>query len=138
MRTRTAGRMLIRLGSREGAMGRAMLLAAAFLALSVAAAQADDKLGIVLMHGKEGRPDRIIDHLASALSSEGFLVDSPEMCWSKRRIYDKPYAQCLAELDQSVARLKAEGATAIVIAGHSLGGNGALGYGATHGVKGVI
>ncbi|MBC7951966.1 MAG: alpha/beta hydrolase [Rhodospirillaceae bacterium] len=116
---------------------RRMILAA-FLVLCAGAALADEKLGIILMHGKEGRPDRMIDRLALALGSAGFLVDSPEMCWSKHRIYDKPYGACLDELDQAAARLKADGATAIVVAGQSLGGNAALGYGATRPVKGVV
>lgn len=115
-------------------------LAAAMAALFTvtATAQAADKLGIVLMHGKQGRPDHAIAALASKLSGAGYVVETPEMCWSKRRIYDKPYDACLAELDKVVGDLRRQGATAIVVAGHSLGGNGALGYAASHPVKGVV
>lgn len=101
-------------------------------------AAAADRLGIVLMHGKQGRPNHAIAALASKLAAEGHLVATPEMCWSKRRIYDKPYSACLAELDPVMEDLRLQGATAIVVAGHSLGGNGALGYAAEHTVKGVI
>lgn len=101
-------------------------------------AQAADKLGVILMHGKQGRPDHAITTLASRLNAEGYLVATPEMCWSKKRIYDKPYPACLAELDKVADDLRAQGATAIVVAGHSLGGNGALGYAADHPVKGVV
>lgn len=111
---------------------------AATLALATTGAAAADRLGIVLMHGKQGQPDKAITGLASALASEGYAVATPEMCWSKRRIYDQPYPSCVAELDKAVESLRADGATAIVIAGHSLGGNGAIGYAATHAVKGVI
>ncbi|MGE5516344.1 MAG: alpha/beta fold hydrolase [Bacteroidota bacterium] len=110
---------------------------AAFIGMT-ATAQAADKLGIVLMHGKQGRPDHAIATLASRLSGAGYLVETPEMCWSKRRIYDKPYDACIAELDPVVEDLRRQGATAIVVAGHSLGGNGALAYGAGHAVKGVV
>ena len=117
---------------------RKIILAALALMLAAPAVQAADRLGIVLMHGKQGNPDRHISGIASALASDGYLVATPEMCWSKRRIYDKPYEACLAELDAVVADLRAKGATAIVMAGHSLGGNGALGYAASHDVKGVL
>lgn len=117
---------------------RRMILAAMLLAIGAGTVKAEEKLGVILMHGKEGRPNQMINRLASAIASAGFLVDSPEMCWSKRRIYDKPYDDCLDELDQASVRLKADGATAIVVAGQSLGGNAALGYGATRPVKGVI
>jgi pimeloyl-ACP methyl ester carboxylesterase len=66
-------------------------------------------------------------------------MEAPEMCWSGRRIYDRPYGDCLREIDAAIARLKQKGATGLVVAGHSLGANGALGYGAiTEGLKGVI
>ncbi|HTH17519.1 MAG TPA: alpha/beta hydrolase [Magnetospirillum sp.] len=117
-------------------LARFTLVAA--LMLAAASAQAADRIGIILMHGKQGSPDKSITSLASALSSEGYLVATPEMCWSKRRIYDKPYEACIAELDKAAESLRADGATAIVVAGHSLGGNGALYYAATRPVKAVV
>lgn len=111
---------------------------AAVLLLAAASAQAADKLGVILMHGKQGSPDKQIVSLASDLASEGYLVATPEMCWSKRRIYDRIYPDCIAELDKAADKLKADGATAIVVAGHSLGGNGALYYAATRPVKAVV
>lgn len=42
-------------------------------------------------------------------------------------------------MDNAIAQLKAQGATAIVVGGLSLGGNGAIAYGATHtGIVGII
>jgi pimeloyl-ACP methyl ester carboxylesterase len=67
------------------------------------------------------------------------LVDAPEMCWSQRRIYDRPLTECYADIDASIARLRAQGATAMVLGGMSMGGNAALGYASTHtGLIGVI
>ncbi|MGH6975367.1 MAG: hypothetical protein ACRED6_12140, partial [Stellaceae bacterium] len=49
------------------------------------------------------------------------------------------YPDCVAEVDNAIAQLKAQGATAIVVGGLSLGGNGAIAYGATHtGIVGIM
>jgi esterase/lipase len=84
-------------------------------------------LGVVLMHGKQGQPDRVINGLAEALERAGYPVERPEMCWSRRRIYDLSYTDCFRDIDSAVERLKARGATEIVVAGQSLGGNAAIG-----------
>jgi pimeloyl-ACP methyl ester carboxylesterase len=99
---------------------------------------AADQIGVVLMHGKQSAPGQHAS-LAGAIADAGFATDVPEMCWSARRIYDRPYADCLGEIDDAIGRLKLKGATAFVVAGHSLGANGALGYGATRDdLKGII
>ena len=90
------------------------------------------------MHGKQSTPERM-QKLADALSGAGYLVERPEMCWSERRIYDRPYLDCLADADAAVARLRSGGVSAVVVAGQSLGGNAALAYGARRdGLLGVI
>jgi dienelactone hydrolase len=115
----------------------------------VSSARADDRLGIVLMHGKLGAPmgqsgpargrPSIGARLIADLEGAGYLVATPEMCWSRRRNFDKPYPDCLAELDGVIADMKAHGATRIVVSGLSLGGNAAIAYGATRaGLLGVI
>ena len=83
------------------------------------------------MHGKTGMPTHLAK-FAVALKTSGYIVDTPEMCWSKNRIFDKPLAGCVAEIDDAVAALKAQGATRIVVAGMSQGGVVALYYGANH------
>lgn len=99
---------------------------------------ASDKIGIVLMHGKGGTTNHV-DYLGSNLKSAGILVETPLMPWSKDRIYDKGYEESMEEIDTYVARLKAAGARRIFVAGHSLGANAALGYGARReGLSGVI
>jgi pimeloyl-ACP methyl ester carboxylesterase len=104
-------------------------------AMSVAAAQ--NRIGVVLLHGKQSAPDQH-EPLASVIAAAGFPVERPEMCWSGRRIYDRDYLACLRDIDAAVERLKQRGAAAVVIAGHSLGANAALAYGARNDVKGVI
>lgn len=97
-----------------------------------------EKIGIVLMHGKGGETNHV-DDLGFNLKSAGILVETPLMPWSMDRIYDKGYEKSMAEIDTYVARLKAAGARRIVVAGHSLGANAALGYAARRqGLSGAI
>jgi pimeloyl-ACP methyl ester carboxylesterase len=100
-------------------------------------ASAQDRLGVVLMHGKQSAPE---EHgpLAEATTAAGWPVERPEMCWSRRRIYDRPYLECLRDIDIAIERLKARGVTGIVVAGHSLGANAALAYSARNEIKGVV
>lgn len=113
------------------------LLLAWLCACSSIAALAEARLGVVLLHGKQSAPEEHAP-LADALAAAGHLVERPEMCWSAQRIYDRPYLDCLREIDVAIERLRGRGASAFVIAGHSLGANGALGYGARHKVAGVV
>jgi esterase/lipase len=112
-------------------------LAAVFL-FACLPAFAAGQMGIVLLHGKTGTPNQM-NKLAAALTAAGYDVDVPELCWSKNRIFDKSFSDCLLEVDAAVARLKAKGAARIVVAGVSQGAMGAFGYGATRdGLAGVI
>ena len=114
------------------------LIVAALVFVGMAPAYAQDRIGVVLMHGKQSAPGEH-EILAAAIGKAGHPIDVPEMCWSGWRIYDRPYAECLREIDTAIARLKQRGASTFVIAGHSLGANGALGYGAAHsGLKGIV
>lgn len=112
--------------------GVAVVLTAA---MSIAAAQ--DRVGVVLLHGKQSAPEQH-EPLASAVTAAGFPVERPDMCWSGRRIYDRDYLGCLRDIDSAIGRLRQRGVTALVIAGHSLGANGALAYGGRNAVKGVV
>ena len=95
--------------------------------------------GVVLMHGNTDSPDGTISLLAAAIKGAGYLVETPEMCWSHRRRRDRPFLDCLAELEAPIARLSSRGARAIVVAGMSQGGLGALVFGARRsGLAGVI
>lgn len=115
-------------------VGRILLSLLAFLVMSAADARAQSRslsgFGVVLLHGKGGTPTTMIEGLSESLRKEGALVEAPELPWSARRIYDATYDQAMAEIDAAVERLKKGGATKITVAGHSLGGNAAIGYGA--------
>jgi hypothetical protein len=61
------------------------------------------------------------------------------MCWSARRGYEATFDECLATIDDAIVRLRNLGATSIVAGGFSLGGNGAIAFGAGHhGLLGVF
>jgi alpha-beta hydrolase superfamily lysophospholipase len=108
----------------------ACLLAAVPL-LAPTPAFASGKVGIVLLHGKTGTPNQLA-RLAAALQAAGFAVETPEMCWSKTRIFDQALPECLSEVDTATAKLKSEGDNAIVVGGTSQGAVAALAYGAAH------
>ncbi len=113
---------------------RLMVLAATLIALQASGLHAQGaKLagyGVVLLHGKGGTPTSMIEGLTESLRKEGAVVEAPELPWSRRRMYDATYDQAMAEIDLAVQKLKWAGATKIVVAGHSLGANAAIGYGA--------
>ena len=115
-----------------------LLALSAILLFACLPAFAAGQIGIVLLHGKTGMPGAM-SNLAGSLTAAGYLVDTPEMCWSKKRIFDKSFSDCLTEVDAAVARLKAKGASRIVVGGTSQGAMGAFGYGATRdGLAGII
>lgn len=85
--------------------------------------------GVVLIHGKAGGQGPL-QPLAQALKAQGATVVLPRMSWtSGYRTYD----QTLGEVHAAVAKLKAGGASRIVLAGHSLGANLSIGYAARYG-----
>ncbi|HXW41286.1 MAG TPA: alpha/beta hydrolase [Xanthobacteraceae bacterium] len=95
--------------------------------------------GIVYLHGKAGWPGGFNGGILSALADEGALIAKPEMPWSFHRRYGATYDQAMEEIDGVVAALKAKGAVRIVVIGHSLGANAAIGYAARHSdVAGVV
>jgi pimeloyl-ACP methyl ester carboxylesterase len=106
----------------------------AFAPQTCAAETADQLhgLGVVFLHGKGGWPGGFDGGIMDALKEEGALVTMPEMPWSFHRRYDATYDQSLAEIDAAVGGLKTGGANRIVLVGHSLGANVAIGYAARH------
>ncbi len=109
-----------------------VVIASLMIPLKLAQAQSPTLagFGVVLLHGKGGTPTSMIEGLSETLRKEGALVEAPELPWSSRRIYDATYDQAMAEIDLAVQKLRWAGATRIVVAGHSLGGNAAIGYAA--------
>src|SRR5450432_4754814 len=86
--------------------------------------------GVVFLHGKGVWTGAFDGGIPSALEAEGAVVASPEMPWSFVRMYGATFDEAMREIDDAVAGLKQKGATRIVVIGHSLGANAAIGYGA--------
>lgn len=114
------------------------------LALLAGPVQAEDKLGIILMHGKQGSATSSatgLPSIASTLQGQGHKVLTPSMPWSAGswehiRI---TVEQAHELIDGYAAQLRSQGATRIVVGGHSLGANVALSYAVERGnVAGVV
>ena len=95
------------------------------------------EVGVVVMHGKGGRPESLVDVLAKALEQEGFLVASIEMPWSGARNYDVDLNAGVGEVTRALDGLRQRGARQVFVAGHSQGGIFALLYGGLHRVDGI-
>jgi pimeloyl-ACP methyl ester carboxylesterase len=125
-RRRIIARFFVRSLAAFAALGLAQSLAAGAPAADL------DGLGVVYLHGKAAWAGALNGGILSALEDEGALVATPEMPWSFHRRYAATYDQAMGEIDAVVADLKAKGATRIVVIGHSLGANAAIGYAARH------
>lgn len=116
-----------------------MLVAALMMAAPITAVAAE--VGVVLLHAKWGTAKKKspVGKLVSKLESAGFSVEAPDMPWHRDRYLDKGHEESMAEIDKAVERLKDRGATKIVVAGHSMGANAAIGYGARRdGLAGIM
>jgi pimeloyl-ACP methyl ester carboxylesterase len=121
------------------AIGRIVCFIWLVAAALPAAAAGLQGTGVVFLHGKGVFPGAFDGGIPSALEAEGALVAAPEMPWSLTRIYGATYDDAMREIDAAVAGLKAKGATRIIVIGHSLGANAAIGYAARRrGVAAVV
>jgi pimeloyl-ACP methyl ester carboxylesterase len=115
-----------------------IFLSSAFILFAPQAHAQNDTLGIVIMHGKGGSPNRHVSELANALESKGYGVANLEMPWSGRRNYDSNVEAAENEVEKALAKLRMQGAQKVFVAGHSQGGLFALYFGNQHKVDGVI
>jgi len=115
------------------------LFAAAFAAIAITmSAPADARIGVVLLHGNLSSGLQF-SHMRGVFEEAGIGLETPDMCWSDRRRYDKPALDCMTDIDRAIGRLKEDGFDQVVVAGHSMGGINTLLYAANHkGLAGVI
>ena len=121
-------------------MRRMILWCIAFalaLPLASAAQSPAPVIGIVIMHGKGGSPNRHVSDLASGLESKNYLVANLEMPWSGRRDYDADVAKTEQEVTAALEALRSKGAKKVFVAGHSQGGVFALYYASKHPLDGT-
>src|SRR5713101_6519200 len=113
-----------------------LLLAVLGLGLG-APAQAQDRIGVIFLHGKQGSPQKTqgLGVITSSLESAGAKVVTPTMAWSSGG-WDNinvTVDQVFAQLDAQAAALRSQGAGRIVVGGHSLGAAVALAYAVARG-----
>ncbi len=114
-----------------------LLLAAAGFSWP-ASAQTPAKIGVVVMHGKGGSPEKSVADLARGLRAKDILVENLEMPWSGRRNYDVDVAAAEKQVQDALDALRAAGATKVFIAGHSQGGVFALHLGGRLAADGIV
>lgn len=103
-----------------------LVLVAFTAAVPITAAAQAEPIGIVVMHGKGGSPNRLVADLARALEGKGYLVANLEMPWSGRRNYDVTTVKGEEEVEAALAALRGKGVKKVFVAGHSQGGVFAL------------
>lgn len=115
-----------------------LVLLSFLLPPSLQAAPSASEIGVVVMHGKGGRPGKFVDELASAFEREGFQVANLEMPWSGNRHYNVDMKAGVDEITRALDAMRAKGARKVFVAGHSQGGLFALHYGGLHRVDGLV
>lgn len=113
-------------------MRRFLFFFFSILSLLATASMAQEKIGVVLMHGKQGGGprDNSLESLQRKMLDAGMMVIKPEMPWSFNRYIEGDWGLAMAEIDAHVQKLRVMGATKIALVGHSLGSPAALSYAA--------
>ena len=115
-----------------------LALAALAASLPLPAMAQVEPIGIVIMHGKGGSPNRHVADLARTLESRGYLVANLEMPWSGSRNYDVNVGRAEEEVEAALTSLRGKGAKKVFVSGHSQGGAFALHLAGKQSVDGVI
>jgi pimeloyl-ACP methyl ester carboxylesterase len=112
------------------ALTAGLLLACAVLTGAIA--QAQPKIGVLMLHGKAPGSNTTphMSRLKAMLEDAGMLVLYPDMPWSRGRYLDGNWDMAMAEMAVHAKTLRGQGATAIVVAGHSMGVPAAMGFAA--------
>jgi pimeloyl-ACP methyl ester carboxylesterase len=122
-------------------LAMALLTSAAVLA---GRAEAQEKFGVILMHGKDSSASDNrsgLPVIASQLQGQGHKVVTPSMPWAAGgwEKINVTVEQVYDIIDGYAAQLRSQGVQRIVVGGHSLGANIALSYAVNRGnVAGVV
>lgn len=113
----------------------ALSVLALALGSTVATAQQPERIGVLMLHGKSpgSSSDPGMNQLKGVLERAGMAVVLPDMPWSRGRFMDGNWDKAMAEVGAQVKALRSQGATRIVVIGHSLGTAAALSYAARGG-----
>lgn len=121
-----------RFRARALCVGACLALCAAVMPLPAAA---QERIGILMLHGKSpgNAQDPNFSPLKTRFEAEGWLVQLPEMPWSRTRYLEGNWDAAMQEMAGYVQALRTQGATRIVLVGHSLGAPAALSFAARGG-----
>lgn len=106
------------------------MAALAAMGASTALARGAEKIGVLMLHGKNpgSANDPSFRPLMYRLEREGMEVLMPEMPWSRTRYLEGNWDGAMGEVEKYVDALRAKGAIRIVLMGHSMGCPAALCY----------
>jgi pimeloyl-ACP methyl ester carboxylesterase len=90
---------------------------------SAAPAAAQERIGVLMLHGKNpgSNQDPNFGPQKGVYERQGWLVTYPDMPWSRFRYLDGGLDKAMAEMAGHIKGLRDQGATKIVIIGHSMG-----------------
>lgn len=99
------------------------------------AADAQQRIGVLMLHGKNpgSNMDPNFGPMKDTFERQGWLATYPDMPWSRGRYLDGNWDKAMAEMAGHIKSLRDQGATKIVIVGHSLGSPAALSHAARGG-----
>ena len=110
-------------------LGLAALLWVALGTLATLPSQAQPvPCGVVLLHGKWGMPQSPYLKTVVQKIEPVCQITLLEMPWSRLRMYDRPYTDALAQIQQAVTQLRQSGVSWVAVGGQSFGANASLAY----------
>ncbi|MDW5441255.1 alpha/beta fold hydrolase [Polaromonas sp. SM01] len=100
------------------------------IAFGSSAVQAQPRIGVLMLHGKNpgNNMDPNFSPMKATFERQGWLATVPDMPWSRGRYLDGHWDKAMAEVAGHVKTLREQGATRIVIVGHSMGVPAALSH----------
>ena len=92
-------------------------------AVSPLTAAAQERIGVLMLHGKNpgSNMDPNFGLMKGNFERQGWLVSFPDMPWSRGRYLSGDLDKAMAEIAGHIKGLREQGATKIIIAGHSMG-----------------
>lgn len=116
-------------------MKRRAFASLALLPLFTPPALAAERIGVLMLHGKNpgGPASPQYAPVKAAMEKQGWLVSLPDMPWSRNRYLQGHWDGAMTEIAQHVKALQDQGATRIVLMGHSMGVPAAMSHAARGG-----
>ena len=104
-------------------------------AVSPLTAAAQERIGVLMLHGKNpgSNMDPNFGLMKGNFERQGWLVSFPDMPWSRGRYLSGDLDKAMAEIAGHIKGLREQGATKIIIAGHSMGVPAGMAYAARAG-----